>query len=198
MANNVHSLDYNNANRRFLHKLLKYRNSIKIEQEKQSLLSKLTLVTSILVTILFWLLVLPEKKRNDPTYEITIGEIHAHGINLLVSIIEIIYFFLLNFDKLKEKSFYLKFTLFDFKNCFISLQIYILSYFSFSFIYWLFDRKKNVIYDALNFNNPKNALLISSCIFFIIAPLFIFLSFLLEFIVKHFFMKLFLKNEKKN
>ena len=85
-----------------LHKLLKYTKTVKVVQEQQSVLSRLTLSSSILVTTLFWILVLPSKQRIDPTYEITIGEIHAHGVNLLVSIFEIIYFFLLNFHRLND------------------------------------------------------------------------------------------------
>ena len=66
----------------------------KKQQQQLSTLTKLTLTSSILVTVLFWVLVLPAKKRHDPTFQVTIGEVHAHGVNLLVCVLEIIYFFL--------------------------------------------------------------------------------------------------------
>ena len=183
------------------HKYLKHKSWLKtgkVEQEQQSVLSKLTFASSILVTVLFWLLVLPAKKRLDPKYEITIGEVHAHGINVLVCVFENFYFFLLNFNKLTEKSFYSNLKLINYKKPFIGLQVYISSYFLFSFIYWLFDKKNNIVYEAMNFNNPKNAIFISSFIFFIISPLFIYTAFLFEFIIKNAFMKIFLKIQKSN
>jgi hypothetical protein len=181
-----------------LHKFFRYRveNFETVRQNGQSILSKLTFSSSLLVTILFWLLVLPSKYRNDPNYIVTIGEVHAHGVNLFVCFLEIVYFFLINFQKLNNKRFYLNFKLINYKKAFLGLQIYILCYFLFAFLYWLFDKEKNVIYDSMNFNKPKSAVIISTFIFFIVSPLFIFLTFFVEFLFKNVFMKIFIKKKK--
>ena len=168
----------------------------KKQQQQLSTLTKLTLTSSILVTVLFWVLVLPAKKRHDPTFQVTIGEVHAHGVNLLVCVLEIIYFFLINFKQLKTNlNFYLNLKFSNYKNTFIGLQIYITVYFLFAIGYWLLDKEKNVIYEAINFNNPKNAIFISSFIFFIISPFFIFLAFLIESFFKSIFMRFFFINK---
>lgn len=173
-------------------KIIIINKSIKYAEE-QSVLTKLTFSSTILITLLFWVLVYPIKLKRDPNYVIELGEIHAHGINLLVCIIEIIYFFLLNKQNLHNERFQLNISLKSYKKAFICLQFYILSYCSFSYIYWLFDKKNNVIYDSLNFNNPKKAFLITGLIFFILSPLFTFLSFLVEFLLKHLFIRQFAK-----
>lgn len=156
--------------------------------------NKVVTTSTSIVTLLYWLLIVPSKYKKDPDYKMQLGEIHAHGINLVICFIHLINNLRSNNQLLDEREEGIGVSYNLFKEYLVSLlvlELYLVSYFLFSYFYWLFDKTKNIIYQEINFKNLDKTFRLLISIFLIIAPFLTFLFYLIELVLIRILFKFF-------
>jgi hypothetical protein len=153
-----------------------------IDTYSLGILSKVVTTSTSIVTLLFWLLIVPSKYKKDPDYKIQLGEIHSHGINLIICFIHLISNLYKNNQQLVvEDESIEKNNLFkEYLISLLVLELYLFSYFLFTYVYWLFDKTKNIIYQEINFNNLDKTFRLLMSIFLLKAPFLTFIFYLIE------------------